>query len=109
MGLVDVDYRSWYGHAFDDQGATRVAQLSDSAGRRYDMMTFADARSIKGHTAEARLKSLEIMEDVLVFAIPEEVPRESIEYFRLELPAVAFGGQGSYRFEIPRHWIEGFE
>ena len=107
-GAADVLYRSWYGRAFDDQGTPRIAQLSDNTQRKYEMMVFSGVKSIKGHIREARLKPQERIEDVVVFALPEDLDRARIEYFRLELPAAACGGSGFGRFEIPSAMIQGF-
>jgi hypothetical protein len=47
-------------------------------------------------------------EDVVIFVIPTTVNRRAIRCFRLDLPAEACGGTGSYRFEIPVRTIQGF-
>ncbi len=43
----------------------------------------------------------EVIRDVLLF----ETPAERAEHLRLELPASAFGEQGSLRFEIPMSMV----
>jgi hypothetical protein len=109
MGKRIVDYRSWYGNAFDDDGTARVAQLADAFGRSFDLMVFADARSIKGHVPKAELAPGDRIGDLLVFQLPEGFAGKSPEHLLLELPALACGGTGCYRFRIPCTMIEGWE
>jgi hypothetical protein len=107
VGDDSVHYRSWYGNAFDDEGAIRLAQLTDDEGRPFDMMTFADAVSIRGHHPEVTLDPQDSCEDVMVFATSARATSELAEHLDLELPAAACGARGVYRFRIPRQMISG--
>jgi hypothetical protein len=107
MGDAPVHYRSWYGNAFDESGAIRLAELTDAEGTPHDMMTFADAVSIRGHKPEAQLEFKQECDDVIVFATSARATSELADHFDLELPAAAYGGKGVYRFRIPRGMIAG--
>jgi hypothetical protein len=103
-----VNYASWYGNVFADGNNDVAATLVDDRGRQYDMMRFTHVSGVRGHTPQAVMKQREQVRDIVVFAVPAEVDRSRIRYFRLELPATAYGGAGAYRFEIPRHAIASF-
>lgn len=100
----DVHYRSWYGNEFGG----RVAKVTDDSGRVYDMLTFGDVTRIQGHVPQATLKTSnqlndrKFADDVLIYEVADGVDLSRVKYFRLELPAAAHGGNGTYRFQIPR-------
>ena len=102
----ECEYVSWYGNAFGQADDPQVARLTDNQDRAYQIMTFTDVVAIRGHTPRAVLGALEEADDVVIFEIPSEVDWSTIEYFHLELPALAFGNTGSYRFRIPRSMIQ---
>ena len=72
------------------------------------MLAFTGVTEVQGHTREATLGTNEVAKDVLVFDIPSSINLRTIQYFHLDLPADAYGGTGIYRFEIPRHIVQGF-
>lgn len=105
---LEIDYRSWYGNTFKHlDGQKSVAMLVDNEDRKYQMMTFGDVVTVKGHVPSATLKTRNVgddrkyVEDVLIFDVPADVVPENVKYFRLELPAVAVDGKGHFRFQIP--------
>ena len=71
------------------------------------MMTFGDVAAIKGHTPTAELiarpkgPQVNFAEDVLIYAMASGTEPNSVKYFRLELPAEAFGGRGTFHIQIP--------
>ena len=101
-------YASWYGNTFDSGGQSVAASLVDDQGRSYEMREFGSVSGVRGHTEQANLTSRESVSDVVIFAIPSTLNRREIRYFRLELPAEAYGGSGIYRFEIPHRAVQGF-
>ncbi len=82
--------------------------MVDDSDRQYEMLAFTGVTEVQGHTREATLGTNEVAKDVLVFDIPSSINLRTIQYFHLDLPADAYGGTGIYRFEIPRHIVQGF-
>jgi len=101
-------YNSWYGNTFVSEGGHVAATLVDDSGRQYEMLAFTGVTEVQGHTPEATLATNDVVKDMLVFVVPSTINRRTIGYFHLDLPADAYGGAGVYRFEIPRHVIQGF-
>jgi hypothetical protein len=96
-----VEYHSWSGKdiSFDRDFAT----LRDNFDNSYKRISFG----LGSHPVGAVERSESIypnksVTDVLVF----ELPLETIEYLRLELPAKNFGGTGMLRLQIPRSMIK---
>jgi hypothetical protein len=78
--------------------------LVDEHANQYRMKSFANqGLEIDGQMegGKGSLYPQESTQDMLVF----EKPAQSAERLRLELPAGAFGGSGSLRFEIPASMI----
>jgi len=96
-----VDYQSWYGNVFDAKGKQVTAALKDNKGHIYQMLTFGDVTKIQGHIEGATLDPKEKRSDMIVYEISDDVKRDEVEYYRLELPAEATGRGGVFRFEIP--------
>jgi len=95
-----VEYHSWSGKdiSFDRDYAT----LEDNFGNTYKRINFGFSSQPVG--AIERSESIypnKSVTDVLVF----EVPLDTIEYLRLELPAKNFGGTGMLRLQIPKEMI----
>jgi len=101
-------YNSWYGNSFVSDDGHVGATLVDDSDRQYEMLAFTGVTEVQGHTREATLGTNEVAKDVLVFDIPSSINLRTIQYFHLDLPADAYGGTGIYRFEIPRHIVQGF-
>lgn len=96
-----VDYHTWSGKdiSFDRDFAT----LKDNFDNTYKRISFGLGSYPVG--AVERSESIypnKSVTDVLVF----EVPLDTIEYLRLELPAENFGGTGMLRFQIPKAMIQ---
>ena len=88
-----LEYTSW------NLQRTGVS-LVDEHGNQYRMKSFASqGLEIDGQVegGKGALYPREVTKDVLIF----EKPAKSAERLRLELPAAAFEGTGSLRFEIP--------
>jgi hypothetical protein len=78
------------------------ATLEDNFGNTYKRINFGFSSNPVG--AVERSESIypnKSVSDVLVF----EMPIDTIEYLRLELPAKNFGGTGMLRLEIPKQMI----
>jgi len=101
-------YNSWYGNSFDSSGRQVAATLVDDQGQQYEMLKFTHVTAIMGHTPNSVLDAKGAVKDVIVFVMPSTVNRGTIRYFHLDLPAAAYDGSGSYRFEIPSGVIQGF-
>jgi hypothetical protein len=96
-----VDYHSWSGKdiSFDRDFAT----LKDNFDNSYKRISFGLGSYPVG--AVERSESIypnKSVTDVLVF----EVPLDTMEYLRLELPAKNFGGTGMLRLQIPKAMIQ---
>jgi hypothetical protein len=96
-----VDYHTWSGadFSFDRDFAT----LKDNFDNSYKRISFGLGSYPVG--AVERSESIypnKSVTDVLVF----EVPLDTIEYLRLELPAENFGGTGMLRLQIPKSMIQ---
>jgi len=87
------EYRSW---SVEDAGVTLV----DDRHKRYTIKSFAErGLEIDGQLegGKAPLSAGQATEDMLVFARPAK----GAAVLRLQLPARAFGEQGSLKFQIP--------
>jgi hypothetical protein len=96
-----VDYQTWSGR--DISLDRDFATLEDNFGNSYKRISFGLASYPVG--AVERSESIypnKVVTDVLVF----EVPLQTIDYLRLELPATNFGGTGMLRFQIPKTMIQ---
>jgi hypothetical protein len=96
-----VDYHSWSGKdiSFDRDFAT----LKDNFDNSYKRIGFGLGSYPIG--AVERSESIypnKSVADVLVF----EVPLDTVEYLRLELPAKNFEGTGMVRFQIPKSTVK---
>jgi hypothetical protein len=96
-----VEYHSWSGKdiSFDRDFAT----LKDNFDNSYKRISFGLGSYPVG--AVERSESIypnKSVTDVLVF----ELPLDTIEYLRLELPAKNFGGTGMLRLQIPKAMIQ---
>jgi hypothetical protein len=76
--------------------------LTDHAGRAYTQKTFAAGRNVVGRTGRGYLTPGRQVHEVLVYPAPPG----PVAYLRLTLPAAALGGEGEFRFQIPRSMIE---
>lgn len=95
-----VEYHTWSGRdlIFERDYAT----LRDNFDNVYKRVSFGQISHPVG--AVERSESIypgKSISDVLVF----EVPVDTIEYLRLELPAKNFGGTGMLRLQIPKSMI----
>lgn len=95
-----MDYSAWSGK--DISFSRDYATLVDNFGNSYKRINFGFSTNPVG--AVERSESIypnKTVNDVLVF----EMPIDTIEYLRLELPAKNFGGTGMLRLEIPKQMI----
>jgi hypothetical protein len=96
-----VDYHTWSGADFSFN--RDFATLKDNFDNSYKRISFGLGSYPVG--AVERSESIypnKSVTDVLVF----EVPLDTIEYLRLELPAKNFGGTGMLRLQIPKSMIQ---
>ena len=106
-----ISYKSWYGSEFEVSGQKFAATLRDDTGQTYPMMTFGDVSRIAGHVDTATLATnntgdnQRFANDVVVYELPETLDPSSHKFYRLEMPAAAFGGRGAVRFQIPAESI----
>jgi hypothetical protein len=96
-----VEYHSWSGKdiSFDRDFAT----LKDNFDNSYKRISFGLGSYPVG--AVERSESIypnKSVTDVLVF----ELPLDTMEYLRLELPAKNFGGTGMMRVQIPKSMVQ---
>jgi hypothetical protein len=78
----------------------RQARLMDDSGKTYRLQNFSGAEVV-GHVRSKNLPPGSVVDDVLVF----ETPPSSVQSLRLELPAEAAGGTGTFKLRIPREAI----
>jgi hypothetical protein len=97
-----VEYHSWMNER-DFTVSRNYAALKDNFANNYDMVSFGLGTYPDGAVrGSASIYPDKPVTDILVF----EIPLESIEYLRLELPAKNFGGTGMLRFQIPKSMIQ---
>jgi hypothetical protein len=95
-----VEFECWGNINFGD--ANHAPSLTDNLGNIYKARAFDTGTEIAGHDRNPSLYPKLYADDLVVF----EVPRADVEFLHLELPASAFGGSGTLRFQIPRSMIE---
>jgi hypothetical protein len=98
-------YRSWYTSQYLQDGVTSQALLIDDRGNTFPPHVIR-TQELYRHTAQAELHRHQSVEDLLIFKLPPESEPDRVKYYRLKLPAAAYGRYGVYRFEIPRAMVE---
>jgi hypothetical protein len=104
-----VEYISWYGNKFREEtrggrGKAIDAGLADIDGRDYPFQRFADVKTIQGQVTRRVLGPGEIVQDVLVFALPAAKGKGQEELY-LQLPAAAVHRAGWFDFKLtPALW-----
>ena len=80
------------------------ASIKDDAGNEYKRCQFGIGTRVVGqvHGSESIYPNKTVA-DLVIF----EPPIDACKYLILELPASAFGGEGTLRFNIPRSMWEG--
>lgn len=95
-----LEYRGWSGQQFSlGKG---VAHLEDNFGNAYKRIDFGFGTDVVGQVKSDSIYPGKSILDTLVF----ELPVDTAECVRLELPGVAFGGEGFLRIEIPVGMIQ---
>ena len=107
LGKEPVEYHSWYTHGGRTPPKLQPT-LTDGAGHTFPLKKFTGVAQIKGHTPQAKLAHNDEINDTIIFRVPDEVPRDEVQFLRLQLSAAAHGGDGTYRFEIPRSMVSGW-
>jgi len=102
------NYRSWYGSKFRVEGKQRTADLHDSEGREYPFQRFPRTSAVQGHVPDAVLERPGITYDAIIFEVPADVDRSTVDALYLELPGQAFESDNVLRFRIPTSMIEGW-
>jgi hypothetical protein len=95
-----VEFDGWSGASFGD--TRHKPLLTDNLNKSYILRTFEPNTQVAGHERPKGLYPKLYADDYLVF---DQLP-EYAEYLQLDLPASAFGGQGTLRFRIPKSMIE---
>ncbi len=95
-----VNFDPWGNSNFGE--ARQKPSLTDNLNNAYSLRAFEADTQIVDHERPKSLYPKLYADDFLVF----EVPRANVEFLRLELPAAAFGGTGTLRFQIPKAMIE---
>jgi hypothetical protein len=75
-------------------------RLTDDAGKEYEPRQPAGAGPAGGVRGSV-VFPVAVVEEALLF----DPPGTAVRYLRLELPAAAWGGRGTFRFTIPRSMI----
>jgi hypothetical protein len=94
-----VPYEPWVDLA--NAPSPHQPTLVDNRERVYPQKAFDADRRVVGRGGRSYLTPGRQVNEVLVFP----VPAAGVEYLRLKLPASAFGGEGDFRFQIPRAMI----
>ncbi|MBM4093231.1 MAG: DUF4352 domain-containing protein [Planctomycetes bacterium] len=109
QGSEPRPFHCWYDHTFETTDGTRVyVRLSDDQGRTYAPVRFDDVSHVEGQRWSDQIAPNNTVQDTLLFAMPTDLDRASVRFFRLALPAAAVELTDFFRFEIPAHMIEGF-
>lgn len=95
-----VDFEGWGKSNFGDHRSKPT--LTGNSSHAYALRAFEAGTQVAGHERSKGLYPKLYADDYLIF----EAPRPGLEYLRLELPASAFGGMGTLRFQIPKSMIE---
>jgi hypothetical protein len=90
-----IPYETW--GAPGSAGGKHLPQLRDPQGQLVPLSEFVPGCTVVGRVTMASVGPGRHIEDVLVF----DAPKGPVEFFRLELPATACGGMGTFRLEIP--------
>jgi hypothetical protein len=77
--------------------AKHPASLKDSQGKMVNGRSFPPGSKLGGQTKQAVLRANKQVDDLLVF----EVPAKDAKHLDLELPAAAWGGEGTCKLRIP--------
>jgi hypothetical protein len=96
-----VDFEPWSNSNFGD--ARNKPTLVDNLNNAYQLRIFDAGTQIVDHGRPKSLYPKLYADDFLVF----EVPHAKVEFLQLGLPASAFGGTGTVRFQIPKSMFEG--
>lgn len=96
-----IDYQAWP-EAGPEAGQSGLS-LTDETGRSYRRQVFGPGTMLTGHIERAPLTPGKAAEAVLVFEVP---PLARLQELHLELPASAFGGDGTIKFRLPRDMIQ---
>src|SRR5207248_2470 len=96
-----VNYESWADPT--REAGRHEPRLTDDRGQTYRRVSFAPGTDLAGSSGDTFLTPGKPIVDLLVFEAP---PLEGIQFLRLELPASAFGGAGTLRFQIPKASIK---
>jgi hypothetical protein len=94
-----IDYQSWADTT--DGPAIHTPILKDSTGREYRQKPLGPAGAVPGQIRQGFMFPSKWVDDVLIFETPSR-----FDYLRLELPAAAFGGNGTVRLQIPRGMVK---
>jgi hypothetical protein len=95
-----VDFESWGNSNFRD--VRNKPTLTGNSSHAYALRTFEAGTQVTGHELSKGLYPKLYADDYLIF----ESPLPGLKYLRLELPASAFGGMGTLRFQIPNSMVE---
>jgi hypothetical protein len=95
-----LTYRSWGG--MGTVPSEHPATLTDSQGKNYSSCNHQLGRPVKGQVQEVTLKPGQQVEDLLVF----DAPTKNVEFYRLQLPASAWGGEGVLRLHLPLELLQ---
>lgn len=115
LGPGDLNYTSWYGNRFEENGAEVEALLSDIHANPFSQLGFDRMLKLQGHTPLAVVPPGRSVLDVLIFSVPaDQLAKEESLY--LELPAGALSRTtsagvrelpGWFQLEIPAHLLDG--
>jgi hypothetical protein len=108
LGDEPRPFHSWYEHTFGTAGGADVrVYFADNSGREYPPIRFDDVSHVEGQRWADHIRPDQVVQDTLLFMLPNDVDRGTIQSFRLALPAAAVELTGFFRFDIPVTMIEG--
>jgi hypothetical protein len=106
-GDFPLEYHTWYREGGSAKSRHKPVSIQDNVGTKYPIRTFPGFENVRGSATAKKLMPREKVNDVLVFEHPLN-PTEEVKYYMLSLPASAYGGEGTYRFEIPLDMVRGW-
>jgi hypothetical protein len=95
-----VTFDGWSGSSFGD--ARHKPALTDNLGDEYKVLDVGAGKEVADQERQLAIYPKLFANDFVIF----EAPKTEAAFVNLALPAAAFGGTGTLRFQIPKSMIE---